>query len=68
MYRARNSRATLRNCGDAGVRRLLLLLLLLPFLPFNRVALFAAQITRESLDTRAPGGGIESRRHYYHHP
>lgn len=51
--------------ADAGVRRLLLLL---PFLPLNRVALFAAQITRESLDTRAPGGGIESRHHYYHHP
>lgn len=32
-------------------------------LPLNRVALFAAQITRESLDTRGPGR-IESY-HYY---
>lgn len=32
-------------------------------LPLNRVALFAAQITRESLDTRGPGR-IES--HHYH--
>lgn len=49
MYCSWNSRATLRNCGGCsrcrgspGV------------LPLNRVALFAAQITRESLDTRAP--------------
>jgi len=49
MYCSWNSRATLRNCGgcsrcsrSAGI------------LPLNRVALFAAQITRESLDTRTP--------------
>lgn len=72
MYRAWNGRrATLRNCDDRrrrpGVR--------LAFLPLNRVALFAAQITRESLDTREegeasplpPGPRTESR-HYQRRP
>lgn len=54
VLRLEYSRATLRNCGDRRRRDVLL-----AFLPLNRVALFAAQITRESLDTR--GLRIESR-------
>lgn len=50
-------RATLRNRGHRQPARNILSLSLfsLPG-PFNRVALFAAQITRESLDGRGPGG------------
>jgi len=49
MYCSWNSRATLRNCG--GCSRCSRSA---SILPLNRVALFAAQITRESLDTRTP--------------
>jgi len=58
MYCSWNSRATLRNCGSCSRCRGSV-----GVLPLNRVALFAAQITRESLDTWG-SSRIES--HHYH--
>lgn len=59
MYRAPNCRAQRYATAATGNQRatfcLSLSLFSLPG-PFNRVALFAAQITRESLDARGPGG------------
>lgn len=57
MYRAPNCRAQRYATAATGNQRATFSLSLFSLLgPFNRVALFAAQITRESLDGRGPGG------------